>query len=72
MKVINNIKLGQASGSLKLNVELQEGCGEIGIDVMMKLCQSLFQGAEIPGPWNSSILMPIHQGNGDGRNFGDY
>ena len=39
--------------------------GEIGIDVMVDLCQGVLDGRGMPDDWVLSALLPIFKGKGD-------
>ena len=46
--------------------------GEIGIDVMVELCQSVLDGRGMPDEWALSVVVPIFKGKGDAMNCGAY
>ena len=46
--------------------------GEIGIDVMVELCQSVLDGRGMPNDWALSVVVPIFKGKGDTINCGVY
>ena len=46
---------------------------EIGIDVMVVLCQSLLDGTGMKDDeWALSVVVPIFKGKGDAMNCGAY
>ena len=46
--------------------------GEIGVKVMMELCQRVLDGKGIPDEWKTSVIVPIFKGKGDVMNCGSY
>ena len=46
--------------------------GEIGIDVMVELCESVLVGGGMPDEWALSVVVPIFKGKGDARSCGAY
>ena len=42
--------------------------GEIGIGVMMELCQGVLDGRGMPDDWALSIVVLIFKGKGDAMN----
>ena len=46
--------------------------GEIGIDVMVELSQSMLDGRVLPDEWALSVVIPIFKGKGDAMNCGAY
>ena len=44
--------------------------GEIGIYVMVELCQSVLNGRGMPDEWALSVVVPILKGKGDAMNCG--
>ena len=46
--------------------------GEIGIDVMVELSQSVLDGRVLPDEWALSVVIPIFKGKGDAMNCGAY
>ena len=46
--------------------------GEIGIEVMMELCQPELNGRGMPGEWKTSVIVPIFKGKGDVMSCGLY
>ena len=38
--------------------------GEVGISVMVELCQRVLDGKEMPDEWQTSVLVLIFKGRG--------
>ena len=39
--------------------------GEVGVSVMVELCQRVLDGKEMPDQWQTSVLVPILKEKGD-------
>ena len=59
------MKLGKATGPSEVSVEMIVASGEIGVKVMMELCQRVFDGRGMPDERKSSVIVPIFKGKGD-------
>ena len=46
--------------------------GEIGIGVMMQLCQGVLDGKGMPDDWALSVVIPIFKGKGDAMSCAVY
>ena len=46
--------------------------GEIGVKVMMELCQRVLDGRGMPDEWKTSVIVPIFKGKGDVISCGSY
>ena len=46
--------------------------GEIGIDVMVELCQSVLDGRGMLDEWALSVVVPIFKGKGHAMSCGAY
>ena len=46
--------------------------GEIGIGVMVELCQGVLDGRGMPDEWALSVVVPIFKGKGDAMSCGAY
>ena len=51
VKAIQGMKTGKATGPSEVSVEMIIACGEIGIGVMMELCQRVLDGRGMPEEW---------------------
>lgn len=47
---------------MEVSVEMIAVSGEIGIDVMVELCQSVLDGRGMPDEWVLSVVVPIFKG----------
>ena len=66
------MKIGKAAGPSEVCVEMIEASGEIGIDVMVELCQRVLDGKGMPDEWALSVVIPIFKGRGDAMSCGAY
>ena len=46
--------------------------GEIGVKVMMELCQCVLDGRGMPDEWKTSVIVPIFKGKSDMMSCGSY
>ena len=69
---VETMKRGKATGPSEVSTEMITASGEIGIDVMMKLCQDVLDGRGMPDEWALSIVVPIFKGKGDVLSCGSY
>ena len=67
---VGKMEAGKAAGPSKVSVEMLVASGEIGIDLMVELCQSMLDGRGIPDEWALSVVVPIFKGKGDAMNCG--
>ena len=65
---MKKIKLEKSSGLLEVSMKIINANGKVGIDVMMKLCQSVLDGKGMPKDWKTSMMVPIYKGKGDVTN----
>ena len=72
VKALGKMKAGKAAGPLEVGVKMIAASGEIGIDVMVQLCQSVLDGGGMLDEWGLSVVVPIFKGKGDAMNCGAY
>ena len=56
---------GKATGPSEVSMEMIVANGEIGVTVMMELCQRVLDGRGKPDEWKTSVIVPIFKGKGD-------
>ena len=71
-KAIGAMKSGKAAGPSEVSAEMIAASGEVGIDVMMELCQRVLDGKGMPDEWKTSVVVPIFKGKGDVMSCGAY
>ena len=69
---IKVIKPGKASGPSEVCVEMISASEEIGVSVMVELCQRVLDGKGMPDKWQTSVLVSISKEKGDVRNCNTY
>ena len=69
---IKVVKPGKAAGPSEECAKMISASGEIGVSVMVELCQHVLDGKGMPDEWQTSVLVPIFKGKGDVRNCNTY
>ena len=59
------MKSGKADEPSEISVEMIVASGEIGVKVMMDLCQRILDGRRMPDEWKTSVIEPIFTGKDD-------
>ena len=72
VKAIKVMKPRKAAGPSEVCAEMISASGEVGVGVMVELCQRVFDGKGMPDEWQTSVLVPIFKGKGDVRNCNTY
>ena len=65
VEAIQSMKSGKATGTSEVSVGMIVASGEIGVKVMMELCQRVSDGRGMPDEWKTSVIVPIFKGKGD-------
>ena len=65
VKALREMKVIKAAGPLEVSAEMIAASGEIGIGVMVELCQGVLDGRGMPDDWALSVVVPIFKGKGD-------
>ena len=52
------MKLKKASGLSEVSIKMINASGKVGIDVMMKVCQRVFDGKGMLQDWKSRVMVP--------------
>ena len=65
VEAMQKMKSGKATGPSEVSVEMIVGSGEIGVKVMMELCQRVLDDRGMPHDWKISLIVPIFKGKGD-------
>ena len=66
------MKSGKANGPSEARVEMIVASGEIGVKVMMDLCQHVLDDRGMSNEWKTSVIVPIFKGMGDVMSCGSY
>ena len=56
---IKVMKPGKATGPSELCAEMISASGEVGVSVMVELCQCVLDGKGMPDERQTSVLVPI-------------
>ena len=72
LQAIQRMKSRKATGPYKVSVEMIVASGEIGVKVMLELCQRVLDGRGMPDEWKTSVIVPIFKGKGDAMSCGSY
>ena len=62
VEAIQRMKSGKAIGPFEVDVEMIVANGEIGVKVMMELCQRVLDSRGMP--WKTSVIVPIFKSKG--------
>ena len=65
VQAIQSMKSAKATGTSEVSVEMVVASGEVGVKVMMELCQHVLYGRGMPDEWKTSMIVPIFKGKGD-------
>ena len=63
---------GKTDGPSEVWAEMISASGEVGIGVMMELYKHMLDGKEMPGEWQTNVLVSIFKGKKDVRNCKTY
>ena len=69
---IKVMKPKKAAGPSEVCAEMIYVSGEVGVNVMVELCQRVLDGKGMPDKWHTSVLVPIFKGKGDVKNCNTY
>ena len=72
VKAMGEMKAGKAAGPSEASVEIIAASEEIGIGVMVELCQGVLDGRGMLDEWALSVVVPIFKGKGDAMSCGAY
>ena len=72
VEAMQKMKSGKATGPSEVSVEMIVASSEIGVNVMMELCQRVLDGRALPDEWKTSAAVPIFKEKGDVVNCGSY
>ena len=72
VEAMQKMKSGMATGPSEVSVEMIVASGEIGVKVMMELCQRVLDGRGMPDEWKTNVIIPIFKGKGNVMSCGSY
>ena len=62
------MKPRKGAGPFEVCAKMISASEEVGVSVIVELCQSVLDGNGMPNGWQTSVLAPIFEGKGDVRN----
>ena len=66
------MKQGKAAGPSGVVVEMMAAGGDLAVEWMTDLCNSIIAEGRIPTDWTKSTLVPLYKGKGDPLECGSY
>ena len=72
VEAMQKMKSAKATGPSRVSVEMIVASGEIGVKVMMELCQCALDGRGMPDERKTCVLVPIFKGKDDVMSCGSY
>ena len=72
VEAMPNMESGKATGTSEVSVGMIVASGEIGVQVMMELCQRVLDDRGMPDEWKTSVIVPIFKGKSDVMSCGSY
>ena len=69
---IKMLKRGKAAALFVVCAEMISASREVGVSVMVELCQLMLDGKGMPDECQTSVLVPIFRGKGDVRSCNTY
>ena len=72
IEAMQRMKSGKATAPSEVSVEMIVARGEIVVNVILELCQSVLDGIELPDEWKTSVIVPILKQKGDVMSCGSY
>ena len=65
---IKVMKPGKTAGPSEVCAEMISASGEVGVSVIVELCQRVLDGKGMPDEWQTSVLVPIFKEKADVKN----
>ena len=72
VEAMQKMKSGKATGPSEVSLEMIVASGEIGVKVIMELCQRVLDGRGMPDEWKTSVIAPLFKGKGNVMSCGSY
>ena len=69
---IKVMKPGKAAEPSEACAEMISASREVGVSLMVELCQRMLDGKRMPDEWQTSVIIPIFKGKGEVRNCNTY
>ena len=72
VEAMQKMKSKKETGPSEVSVEMIVASGEIGVKVMIELCQRVLDGRGMPDEWKTNVIVPIFKGKGDVMSCGSH
>ena len=72
LRALKAMKEGKAAGPSGVVTEMLKAAGDVGVQWMTDLCNSVMTEGHIPDDWTKSTLVPLYKGKGDPLACGSY
>ena len=72
VSALRKMRNGKAAGQSGVVNEMLRAAGDIGVDWLTDLCNSIISERKIPEDWRRSIIVPVYKGKGDPLDCGSY
>ena len=72
VEAMQSMKSEKVTGLSKVSVEMIVASGEIGVKVIMELCQRVLDAREMPDEWKTSVIVTIFNEKVDVMSCGLY
>ena len=72
VEAMQTTKSGKSTGPFEVGMEMIVARGEIGVKMIMELCQRVLDGRGMPDKWKTSVIVPIVKRKGDVMSCGSY
>ena len=66
------MKNGKAPGPSGVVTDMLKASGEVGVEWLAELCNSVIRERKIPEDWKKSVIVPTFKGKGDPLECGSY
>ena len=72
VEAIQKMKSERTTEPFEESVEMIVASGEVGVKVVMELCQSVLNDKGMPDVWKTNVIVPIFKGKGDVMSCGSF
>jgi hypothetical protein len=69
-KLLKKMKRGKAAGPTGFIAEMFTASGDLGVEWLTDICNSIVNEERIPSDWKRSTLVPVYKGKGVQWNVG--
>ena len=71
-RAIDSMKFGKAAGVSGLTAEMLKASGDIGVELVTNLLNSIVYEQRVPDDWLRSMIINVYKGKGDALERGNY